>query len=135
MIKGDEFISLSEGKTVSGRFSTDWTETVKGIKILHRKQICLDCDDEKNCSDCVIKHQMNYFKCEVVRTCKSCLDLVSGKKTLSTDIILLKRKPANDYHQMLPMYLGEYKPKTSTINFEAVKEVLLTAEKPMIENR
>ena len=33
------------------------------------------------------------------------------------------------------MYVGENKPKTSIISFEAAKEVLLTAEKPTIESR
>ena len=47
MIKLDEFISLSEGKTVSGRFSNDWTKTFEGIKIPQRKQNCLDCDNGK----------------------------------------------------------------------------------------
>ena len=36
---------------------------------------------------------------------------------------------------MLPWHLGEYKPKTSNINFEAQKKVLLAAEEPMIENK
>ena len=36
---------------------------------------------------------------------------------------------------MLPWYVQEYKPKTTTINFEAAKEILMTTEKPWIENR
>ena len=36
---------------------------------------------------------------------------------------------------MLPWHVGEYKPKTSNINFEAQKKVLLTAEEPVIENK
>ena len=52
---------------------------------------------------------MNMFK-DMERACKSCLDLISPKKTYSTDIIMLKRKPPNEYHQMLPHYEGEYKP-------------------------
>ena len=51
MIKKEKFISLSEGKTVSGRFSIGWITTFEGIKIPHRKQDCLDCDNRKNCSD------------------------------------------------------------------------------------
>ena len=38
------------------------------------------------------------------RACKSCLDLISQKKTYSTDNIVFKRNPANEYHQMLPYY-------------------------------
>ena len=47
MIKVNEYISLSEGKSESGRFSIDWTKTFEGIKIPHRKQDCSDCDNEK----------------------------------------------------------------------------------------
>ena len=61
MIQLEKYISLSEGKTVSGRFSIDWTKTFEGIKIPHRKQNCADCDVSKRCSDCVIKPKMNCF--------------------------------------------------------------------------
>ena len=37
MIKLDEYISLSEARSVSGRFSIDWTKTFEGIRIPHRK--------------------------------------------------------------------------------------------------
>ena len=47
MIKLKNIISLSEAQTVSGRFSRDWTKTFKGMKIPHRKQDCLDCDNGK----------------------------------------------------------------------------------------
>ena len=86
MIKLGEFISLSEGKIVSGRFSIDWTKTFEGIKIPHRKQDCLDCDYGKTCSDCVVKPTMNCFICEMERACETCLDRISQKKTYSTDI-------------------------------------------------
>ena len=95
MIKLDEYISLSEGKTVSGRFSIDWTKTFAGIKIPHRKQNCSDCDNRKKCSDCVIKPEMNCFNCEMEKSCKLCLNLISQKKTYSSDINTLKRKPPN----------------------------------------
>ena len=61
MIKLDEYISLSERKTVSGRFSIDWTKTLEGIKIQHRKQNCLDCGNGKICSDCVKKNKNELF--------------------------------------------------------------------------
>ena len=80
MIKLDEYLSLSEGKTVSCRFWIDWTKTFEGIKIPHRKQDCLDCDNGKVCSDCVIKPKVNCFNCETERTCMTCLDLISQKK-------------------------------------------------------
>ena len=81
MIKLDEDISLSEGKTVSGRFSIEWTKTFEGIKVPQRKQECSDCDKGKICSNCVLKPEMNCFNCEMVKICKSCLDLISQKKT------------------------------------------------------
>ena len=67
MIKLEEYISLAEGKTVSGRFLIDWTKTFEGIKIPHRKQDCSDCDNRKICSDCVLKPKMNCFNCEIDR--------------------------------------------------------------------
>ena len=71
-IKLDEYISLSERKTVSGRFSIAWTETFEGIKIPHRTQDCSDCDNGKICIDCVIKPEMLCFNFEVERACKTC---------------------------------------------------------------
>ena len=91
LMKLNEYISLSEGKTVSGRFSIDWTKTLEGIKIPHRKQDCADCDNRRKCSDCVIKPKMNCFNCEMEKSCKNCLDLISQKKTYSTDITMLKK--------------------------------------------
>ena len=61
MIKLNEFISLSEGKPFPGRFSFDWTKLFEGIKIPHRKQDCLDCDNGKICSECVIKPENELF--------------------------------------------------------------------------
>ena len=85
------FISLSEKKCVSSRFLIDWTKTFEGIKIPQKKQDCSDCVNRKICSDCVIKRKMNCFNCEMVRACKSCLDLISQKKTYSTDKNVLKK--------------------------------------------
>ena len=102
LMKLNEYISLSEGKAVSGRFSIDRTKIFEGIKKTHRKQGCLDSDNGKISIHCVIKPKMNCFNCEVERACKSCLDLVNHNKTSSIDIRILKRKPANEYHQMFP---------------------------------
>ena len=135
MIKLDEYISLSEGKTVLGRFSIDWTKTFEGIKIPHRNQDCSECDNTKICSDCTIKTKMNCFNGEMERACKSCLDLISQKKTYSTDFSMLKRKPPNDYHQMLPYYEGVYEPKQNIIDFESVKKILMEEDYKMILKR
>ena len=135
MIKLNEYISLSEGKTVSGRFSIDWTKTFEGIKIPHRKQDCSECDNRKICSDCVIKPKMNCFNCEMEKSCKSCLDLISQKKSYSTDINMLKRKPPNQYHQMIPHYVGKNEPKQSIIDFESAKDILMKEDDKMVVKR
>ena len=135
MINFEEYITLSEGKTVSGRFSIDWTKTFEGIKIPHRKQDCLDCDNGKICSDCIIKPKMNCFKCEKERSCKTCLDLISQKKTYSTDINMLKRKLPNEYHQMLPHYEGKYEPKQNNIDFESARKILMKQDDKMVVKR
>ena len=135
MIKLQQLISLSGGKSVSGRFSIDCSKMFERIKGPHGKQDCLDCDSGKKCSDCGIDPKRNCLNCEAERACKSCLERISQTKTYYTDINMLKRKAANEYIQMLPWYVGEYKTKTSTINYEAAKEVLSIAEKLMIEKR
>ena len=111
IIKMTETISLSEGKAVSGRLPVDWTKTFEGVKIRHRKPGCLDCDNRKKCSEGVLKPNMNCFNCEMERTCETCLDRVNQKKTYSTDINIIKRKPENECHQMHPCNIGEYEPK------------------------
>ena len=135
MIKLDEYISLSEGKTVSGRFSIDWKKTFEGIKIPHRKQNCSGCDNSKHCTNCVIKPKMNCFNCEIEKSCKSCLDLISQKKTYSTDINMLKIKPPNEQHQRLPHYKGVYEPRHINIDFESAKEILMKEDNKMIVKR
>ena len=96
MTKLKEYISLSARKTVSGRFSVDWTKILERVKTPHRKQDCSDWDDEKICSDCAIKRNMNCFNCEMIRACKTCLDLITHNKTYSTDINMLKRNFPKD---------------------------------------
>ena len=135
MIKLVEYISLSEGKTICGRFSFDSTKTFEGIKILYRKQDSLCCDIEEICSDCVIKTEMKCFNCEMSRACKTCLDLVSQKKTYSTDSIMLKRQPPDEKHQMLHLYEGEYKRKQIKIDFESAREYLMKENYKMVVRR
>ena len=135
MINLDEHISLSEGKTVSCRFSIDWTKTFDRIKIPHRKQDCLDGGNGKICSDCVMKPKTNCFNCEMEKACKTCLDLGSQKKAYSTDINMLKRKPSNENYQMLPFYGGEFKPKQNNIYFETAREILTKEDYKMVVKR
>ena len=59
------------------------------------------------------------------RTCKTCLDLISQKKTYSTEINMLKRKPLNEYHQRFPHYQGKYEPRQTNIGFESAREILM----------
>ena len=69
------------------------------------------------------------------RACKSCLDLISQKKTYSTDINMLKRKPPDEYHQMLPHCEGEYKPTQNNIDFESAREIFMKAHYEMVVER
>ena len=71
---------------------------------------------------------MNCFNCEMDRTCESCLDLISQKRTYSSDINMLKRKPQNEYYRMLPRYEGEYKPNQIFTDFESAREILMEEE-------
>ena len=135
MIKFDKYISLSEGKTVSGKVSVDWTKTFEGIKLPHRKQDCLDCDNGKKCSDCVEKLEINCFDCEMERVSKSCLNLISQKKTYFTDIKMLKRKTSNECHQMLLYYEGKYEPKQNNTVFESAREILVKEDHKTVVKR
>ena len=78
---------------------------------------------------------MNCFSLEIERTCKSCLDLISQKKTYSTDINMLKRKPPNEYHQMLPHYEGKKEPKQNKIDFESARKLLKKEDVKMVDKR
>ena len=78
---------------------------------------------------------MNCFNCEMERACKLCLNLISQKKTYSTDISMLKTKPPNEHHQMLPYYEGVYKPKQKNIDFESAREFLMKRDYKMVEKR
>ena len=69
------------------------------------------------------------------KACKICLDLISQKKTYSGDINILKRKPPNEHHQMLPYYKGIYEHKQNNIDFESAKEILMEADKKMVVKR
>ena len=66
---------------------------------------------------------MNCFNCEIVRACKTCLDLISQNKTYSTDNIMLKRQPPNEKHEMLPHYESVYEAKQIKIDFESAREI------------
>ena len=69
------------------------------------------------------------------KACESCLDLISQKKTYSTDINMLKRKPPYEYHQMLPHYVGKYEPRHTNIDYESAKEILKKEDYKMIKQR
>ena len=106
----------------------DWTKIFEGIGILHRKQDFLDYDKGKNCSDCVIKPIMNCFICKIERACKTCSDIISQKKTYSSDINMLKRKPANENYRLLPYYISEDKPEQENTDFESPGHNLMKEE-------
>ena len=69
------------------------------------------------------------------RACKTCLDLISQKKTYSNDINMLKRKPPNEYHQMLPHYVGKYEPKQNKIHFVSAREILMKEDDKKVVKR
>ena len=71
----------------------------------------------------------------MVKVFKTCLDLISRKKTYSTDINMLTRKPPFEKHQMLPYYENDYKPKQNSIDFESAKEVLTETDIKKFEKR
>ena len=78
---------------------------------------------------------MKSFRSEMTITCKVGLDLVSQKKTYSTDYIMLKRQPFNENHQMLPYYEGEYEFRQNIIDFESAKEILMKEDDRMVLKR
>ena len=45
---------------------------------------------------------------------------------------MLKRKPANEYHQMLPDFIDEYEPKQNNIHFEYAREILMKEDDEMV---
>ena len=132
MIRLNECSSLSEGKTISGRIPFEWTKSSEGIKILRRKQRCLECKNEIICCNCVEKRKMNCFICEMERSCNTCLGLRSRMKTYSVVINMLIKKPPNEYQQMLLWYVGFYTPRKIVINSETAKEHLLKQNGKMV---
>ena len=48
---------------------------------------------------------------------------------------MLKRKPPNEHHQMLPHYLGIYEPKQNNIDFESSREILMEEVDKMVVKR
>ena len=72
-----------------------------------------------------LKTKRNCFNCELERACITCSDRISQKKSLSTNINIFKRRPANEYHQMLPYYMGDYEPKRNDIDFESAREIFI----------
>ena len=48
---------------------------------------------------------------------------------------MLKRKPPNENHQMLPYYVGKYEPKQNNIDFESAREILMKEDDKMVVKR
>ena len=78
---------------------------------------------------------MNCFFCALTRACKSCLHLVSRKKTYSRGINTLKRQPPNEKHQLLPYYIDEYEPKQNKIDFESAREIFMKEDDKVVVKR
>ena len=75
------------------------------------------------------------FNCEVERAYISCFDLLSHKKTYSTDINIMKMKPANQDHQLLPYFDGKYETKQNKSAFESVRKDLMKEDGKMVLTR
>ena len=45
---------------------------------------------------------------------------------------MLKRKPANEYHQMLPFYLGKHELKKNNFDFEPTRELSMREDYKML---
>ena len=78
---------------------------------------------------------MNCFTCKLTKACKSCLHLVSRKKTYSKGIIMLKRQPPNEKHQLLPNYIGKHEHKQNKNDFESVREILMKEDNKTLLKR
>ena len=83
----------------------------------------------------VIELKMKCFNYEMARACETYLDQISQKKTYSTNINMLKRKPANEYYPMLHYYIGECEHKQSNIDFESAKEIFMKKDYKMVMKR
>ena len=79
MIKLVEYISLSEGKTISSSSSVDWTKSFDRNNIPHRKQGYLESKNELFCSSCVEKRKMIYIRSEMEIACYICSNLITQK--------------------------------------------------------
>ena len=69
------------------------------------------------------------------RSRETCLDRKSQKKTYFTNINMLKGKPANEYHQMLPYFTGVCESKQNTFDFESAREFLMKDGFKMVVKR
>ena len=48
---------------------------------------------------------------------------------------MLKRKSSNQYHQMLPHYVGKYEHKQNNIDFDSAKDILMKEDDKMVVKR
>ena len=48
---------------------------------------------------------------------------------------MLKRRPLGDLHQMIPWYVGEYTQVQNAIDFESARELLMEADKKLVQSR
>ena len=78
---------------------------------------------------------MNCFNCEMKRTCKSCIDLISQKKTSSNDTNMLKMKLAIEFYQKVPYFEGENEPIQNNIDFECARNKLMKEDYELIVKR
>ena len=48
---------------------------------------------------------------------------------------MLKKKPANEYHQMLLYYMGKNELQQNIIDFQSARKILMEVDKKMLERK
>ena len=97
-----DFLDLERRLTLKNRSKLKWKREIGGIKIPHPKINYELCDDNRKCGSCVIKPEMNCLQCEIIKSCKDCLNRIPRITEYSVEINKLKREPENEYGHMLP---------------------------------
>ena len=99
-----DFLDLQRGDTSVGKSEINWKRDLHGIKLLHRVFQSPQCYNDRICKQCEISPKLNFFECEIVKACRSCLKRITQIKYFSTENNELKRLPENEFGYMLPHY-------------------------------
>ena len=102
-----DFPNLERDDTFLGKSKLNWKKDSHGVKIPRRVFQCPQCDNDRICKQCEISPRMNCFECDVIKTCKTCLNKLTQIEYYSTEIFKLKRLPENEFGHMLSHYTHE----------------------------